>query len=57
MSTKNEIDYRQINQEEIKKYYEDSKIEYVPNKKISVEIFSADIFYLYNNLYLFLLIF
>ena len=43
MSTKNEIDNRQKNQEEIKKYYEDSKIEYVPNKKISEKQFNENL--------------
>ena len=43
MSTKNEIDYEQLNSEEIQKYYEDSKIEYIPNKKISEKQFNDNL--------------
>ena len=43
MSTKNEIDYKQLNSEEIQKYYEDSKIEYIPNKKISEKQFNDNL--------------
>lgn len=43
MSTKNEIDYKQLNSEEIQKYYEDSKIEYIPNKKISEKQFNENL--------------
>ena len=37
MSTKNEIDLKKLNEEEIKKYYDDIKIDYDPNKKITEE--------------------
>ena len=43
MSTKNEIDYKQLNSEEMQKYYEDSKIEYIPNKKISEKQFNDNL--------------
>lgn len=43
MSTKNERDYKELNNEEIKKYFEDSKIEYIPNKKISEKQFNENI--------------
>ena len=43
MSTKNERDYKELNNEVIKKYFEDSKIEYIPNKKISEKQFNENI--------------
>jgi hypothetical protein len=42
MSTKNERDYKELNNEVIKKYFEDSKIEYIPNKKISEKQFNEN---------------
>ena len=43
MSEKNEINYKKLNEEEMKKYFEDSKIEYIPNKKISDKQFNENI--------------
>ena len=43
MSEKNEMDYKKLNEEEMKKYFEDTKIEYVPNKKISEKQFNENI--------------
>ena len=43
MTEKNEIDYKKLNEGEMKKYFEDSKIEYIPNKKISEKQFNENI--------------
>jgi len=43
MTEKNEIDYKKLNEEEMKKYFEDSKIEYIPNKKVSEKQFNENI--------------
>ena len=43
MSIKNEIDYKKLNKEEIQKYFEDSKIDYIPNKKISEKQFNDNL--------------
>ena len=43
MSTKNEIDLKKFNEEEIKKYYDDIKIDYEPNKKITEEQFNENL--------------
>ena len=43
MSTKNEIDLKKLNEEEIKKYYDDIKIDYDPNKKITEEQFNENL--------------
>ena len=43
MSTKNERDYKELNNEEIKKYFEDSKIDFTPNEKISEKQFNENI--------------
>ena len=43
MTEKNEIDYKKLNEEEMKKYFEDSKIEYTPNKKITEKQFNENI--------------
>ena len=43
MSAKDEMDYTKMNDEEIKKYFEDSKIDYVPNKKITEKQFNENL--------------
>ena len=43
MSTKNENDFKKINEEEIRKYYQDIKIEYIPNKKITEKQFNENL--------------
>ena len=43
MSTKNENDFNKINEEEIRKYYKDIKIEYIPNKKITEKQFNENL--------------
>ena len=43
MTEKNEIDYKKLNEEEMKKYFEDSKVEYIPNKKITEKQFNENI--------------
>ena len=43
MSTKIGSDYTQLNSEEIKKYFEDLKIDFTPNKKITEKQFNENI--------------
>ena len=43
MSEKLEIDLKKLNEEEIKKYFEDSKIDFIPNEKISEKQFNENI--------------
>jgi hypothetical protein len=43
MSTKNENDLKKLNEEEIRKYYQDINIEYMPNKKITEKQFNENI--------------
>ena len=43
MSEKLEIDLKKLNEEEIKKYFEDSKIDFTPNEKISEKQFNENI--------------
>ena len=43
MSTRNENDLKKLNQEEIRKYYHDINIEYIPNKKITEKQFNENI--------------
>ena len=43
MTEENQIDYKKLNEEEIKKYFEDSKIEYDANKKITEKEFNQNL--------------
>jgi len=43
MSTKTEVDSKRLNEEEIRKYYQDIKIDYVPNKEISEKQFNENL--------------
>ena len=43
MSEKIEIKLKKLNEEEIKKYFEDSKIDFTPNEKISEKQFNENI--------------
>ena len=43
MSKKSESDFKRLNEEEIRKYYQDIKIDYIPNKKISEKQFNENL--------------
>ena len=43
MTTKIENDFKKLNEEEIRKYYQDIKIEYIPNKKITEKQFNENL--------------